>query len=59
MKQSAVNLSDEAIENFNNQVEQMQRRRRRWQILGALVALCLTYGLAIYFIIETIARALL
>ena len=59
MKQSAINLSDEARRHFNNQVEQMQRRRKRWQIIGALIALCLTHGLVVYFLAATIIKALL
>ena len=58
MKQSAIKLTDESRENFKNQAEQMQRRRRQWDIVGVVVALLLTYGLVFYFIIETIIKAL-
>ena len=59
MSQSAIKLSDEARQHFNNQVRKATRKRERWDQAGAIVALLATYGLVVYFLAETIARALL
>ena len=59
MSQSAIRLSDESRQHFNNQVRKETRRRERWDQAGAIVALLATYGLVVYFLAETIARALL
>ena len=59
MSQSAIRLSDESRQHFDNQVRKATRRRERWEQAGAIVALLATYGLAVYFLAETIAGALL
>lgn len=57
--QSAIRLSDESRRNFDNSVKRYQRERERRQMVGAVFALLMTYGLVIYFAAETIIKALL
>ena len=59
LKQSNIKLNRKAYGRYAGGVDRFKRKRERRDKAGAIIALLLTYGLLIYFMIETIAGALL